>query len=78
LVRHFYLTIRERVNLILDQEIIVVVRLVIEEGCLDLGACRVNQFNVQQTAVTSLVFPSLFLVFFRDTSFNFPIKKKSV
>jgi hypothetical protein len=47
LVRHLHLTICKSVDLVFDQKIIVIVSLIIEEGRLDLGACRVNQFDIQ-------------------------------
>ncbi len=78
LVRHLHLSVCKSVDLVFDQKIIVVVSLIIEEGRLDLGACRVNQFDIEQTAVASLIFPSLFLVLLCDASFYLPIEKKRV
>lgn len=74
LISHFNLTVRKGVYLVFKQEIVVVVRLVIEKCCLDLGADSVNQFDIEQTAIAPLIFPCLFLMFLCYASFNFPIE----
>jgi hypothetical protein len=78
LVGHFDLPIGKSVHLVILQVNFIHISLFIEKCCLNLSASHIDQFNIQQGAAAPLILPGLFLVFFCDTSFNFPVKQESV
>ena len=54
------------------------IRLFVEEGGLDLGALAVDQFNVEECALATHIFPCLLVMLFGDARLDFPIEEERV
>ena len=78
LISHFDLTVGEKVDPILNESVLVVVRLVIEESGLDLRALTIDQFDVEERALASIILPRLLVMLLGNACLNLPVEEKRV
>jgi hypothetical protein len=78
LVGHLYDPIGEQIHFVLLKEVVVLISLFLEEGCLYLSTSVVDEVNVQQTAWSFCVFPLFLGMLLCDPSLDLPVEEESV